>query len=102
MDRRHPKQSTASVRPRGSALPLAVAMPLTAGSPAALVAPPPVSAASRAAPSGFAGAVFDSVHDGPLVGAVVSVLQTTRRATTDEQGRYRIDSVPAGSYKLGL
>jgi hypothetical protein len=69
---------------------------LAQGNPSVADAPGP------AALSGFRGVAVDSIHGGPLVGAVVSVLQTKRRATTDEHGRFRIDSVPAGTYRLAL
>jgi hypothetical protein len=54
--------------------------------------------------SGVVGVAIDSLHGspGPLVGAVVVVNGTSRHATTDDQGKFRIDSVPPGTYTLGL
>lgn len=52
--------------------------------------------------SGVIGVVVDSIHEGKLAGAVVSVVGTNRRGTTDEQGQFRIDSVPPGEYRLTL
>ena len=59
--------------------------------------PPPASApapaASAGAPvSGAVGVVGDSIHGGPLVGAVVSLVGTDRKGTTDSTGKFRIDS----------
>ncbi len=52
--------------------------------------------------SGAIGVAIDSVHGGPLAGAVVSIAGTDRQATTDSAGQFRIDSVPPGTYKLAL
>jgi hypothetical protein len=46
------------------------------------------------------GVAVDSVRGGYLQGAIVSVSGTTLSAMTDAQGRFRIDSVPAGSRYL--
>ena len=52
--------------------------------------------------SGVIGVVVDSIHEGKLAGAIVSVVGTNRHGTTDEQGQFRIDSVPPGEYRLTL
>jgi len=71
-------------------------------------APPPApaptaGAANAGAPvSGAVGVVGDSIHGGPLVGAVVTIVGTDRKGTSDSSGRFRIDSVPPGSYKLTM
>jgi hypothetical protein len=78
----------------------------------------PSSATGRAAPapaapalpadtggtrlSGAIGVAVDSIHGTALAGAVVIVSGTTRQATTDSLGQFRIDSVPPGAYQLGL
>ncbi len=69
--------------------------------------PPPASApapaANAGAPvSGAVGVVGDSIHGGPLVGAVISIVGTDRKGTTDSTGRFRIDSIPPGNYKLNM
>ena len=47
------------------------------------------------------GTVFDSLRTyAPLRDATVMVTENGRTATTDARGRFRIDSVPAGSYRL--
>jgi len=60
----------------------------------------------RNAPSpGFAaiaGVVDDSLRGGPLVGASVVVIGTSRRAVTDRDGFFRIDSVPPGEVQLAV
>jgi len=74
--------------------------------PAAAPPPPasaPAPAADAGAPvSGAVGVVGDSIHGGPLVGAVVSIVGTDRKGTTDSTGKFRIDSIPPGNYKLNM
>jgi hypothetical protein len=48
------------------------------------------------------GVVVDSVHGGPLTGALVVVQGTNAQATVDDHGRFRIDSVPPGTHQLGV
>ena len=48
------------------------------------------------------GVVYDSLLEAPLEGARVTVRGTTLSATTDAAGRFRIDSVPAGSVALAF
>jgi hypothetical protein len=64
--------------------------------------PPARALASPAPASGFLGVVVDSVHGGPLVGVDVGVAGTDRRSTSDKTGRFRIDSIPPGEYRLTL
>jgi Carboxypeptidase regulatory-like domain len=68
-------------------------------------APPAPAAATAQKPadvSGAIGVVADSIHGGPLVGAIVQITGTNKQATTDSTGKFRIDSIPAGDYKLAL
>ncbi|HZS58711.1 MAG TPA: carboxypeptidase regulatory-like domain-containing protein [Gemmatimonadaceae bacterium] len=66
-------------------------------------APAPAPAPNAGNPvSGAVGVVGDSIHGGPLVGAVVEVVGTGRKGTTDTSGRFRIDSIPPGGYKLTM
>ena len=54
-------------------------------------------------PTGFGylrGIVWDSLVQGPLAGARVTVRGTPLAATTDASGRFHIDSVPAGEIVL--
>jgi hypothetical protein len=48
------------------------------------------------------GVVGDSLHGGPLAGAVIMVDGQPREAITDSIGRFRIDSVVAGQYRVGV
>jgi len=49
------------------------------------------------------GIVTDSLHESPLVEAVVTIVQLPRRsAMTSTRGAFRIDSVPPGRYTLEL
>jgi hypothetical protein len=50
----------------------------------------------------LAGVVVDSIHGGPLVGAVVAVSGTDRQASVDTTGRFRMDSIPPGDHELGV
>jgi hypothetical protein len=59
----------------------------------------------KTAPSPFgaiAGIVVDSLHGGPLRGAQISVEGLPNLAMTDSAGRFRIDSVPPGKYRVGV
>jgi Carboxypeptidase regulatory-like domain len=56
----------------------------------------------RAAPTSLVGVVGDSLHGGPLVGAVIMVDANSRTAMTDSIGRFRIDSIPPGHYRVGI
>jgi hypothetical protein len=58
---------------------------------------PPASPAQLGALQGF---VIDSIHDGGLANAVVIVQGTGRQATTQADGRYRIDSIPLGKHSI--
>jgi hypothetical protein len=48
------------------------------------------------------GIVIDSLHGRPLDGAQVSVEGLNSSAITDSAGRFRIDSVPPGKYRIGV
>ena len=63
------------------------------------------AAAQDSQPAAFAaldGIVVDSVRGGPLRGAAVRIAGTSRFAFTDSLGRFRVDSVPAGSHNVEL
>lgn len=58
-------------------------------------------AAQAAAQAGtIAGRVTDQASQRPLIGAQVLIAGTTRGAFTDQDGRYRLDNVPAGEVQL--
>lgn len=46
------------------------------------------------------GVALDSLHAGPLVHALISVEGTARMAFTDSLGRFVVDSIPPGSYRV--
>jgi CarboxypepD_reg-like domain/Carboxypeptidase regulatory-like domain len=50
----------------------------------------------------IAGLVVDSLRGGPLIGAQISVEGINAQAVTDSTGRFRIDSVPPGNYRVGV
>jgi hypothetical protein len=67
------------------------------------------AAGAQAVPSGrLEGTVTDSVHARPLAGVRVVALGVDGRAesrgaaSTDSSGRYRIDSLPPGRYRVGF
>ncbi len=76
------------------------------GAPA--TSPPTQNAARRLAPQppprlgAIAGVVIDSLDGGPLVGAQISVEGIVSQVLTDSAGRFRLDSVPAGRYRIGV
>lgn len=46
------------------------------------------------------GVTFDSLHVRPLAGAMVAIEGTGRSTLSDANGRFRFDSVSAGTYRL--
>ena len=63
------------------------------------------STAGRTSPSPFGeitGVVVDSLHGRPLTGAQISVEGLNSLAMTDSAGRFTIDSVPPGKYRIGV
>jgi hypothetical protein len=46
------------------------------------------------------GVAIDSLHGEPLVGAIIQVEGTARLGASDSLGRFLIDSVPPGDYRL--
>ena len=58
---------------------------------------------SSAASPGFSalqGFVIDSVHGEPLTNASVIIEGTGRQSITDNNGHYRIDSIPPGKHHV--
>jgi hypothetical protein len=70
----------------------------TAGAPQAVTGPG--QSAAKSAP--IVGLAIDSLNGGPLVGAQISVEGIVSGATTDSSGRFRVDSVPEGRYRIGV
>ena len=56
--------------------------------------------AARAQTTGTISGQVTAAEGQPIVGAQVSVAGTTRGANTDQQGRYTITSVPAGTQRV--
>jgi hypothetical protein len=75
------------------ALLVAVAPAPTRGQVPSAPAPQPGLAAIE-------GFVIDSVHNAPLTGAMLHVEGTQRGGVTTAEGRYRIDSIPAGRHRI--
>ena len=73
-----------------------------AAKPSAIPARPlPAGAAAAATKFGFLqGVVTDSIHGEPLSGALVQVEGTGRMGATDSLGRFLVDSIPPGAYRL--
>ena len=74
----------------------------------ALVTAPAIAAAQQPAtppapPTSGAtviGVVFDSIRMRPLAGAIVRLDSSALAATADEDGRYRLEGIPAGQHYL--
>ncbi|HUQ18087.1 MAG TPA: carboxypeptidase-like regulatory domain-containing protein [Gemmatimonadaceae bacterium] len=60
------------------------------------------SASITLEPATIQGVALDSLHRGPLRGALLTVHGTTRAAMSDSLGRFRIDSVPPGAYQVDV
>jgi hypothetical protein len=67
---------------------------------ALFVAMPLSAARAQAGFSGLKGMVIDSIHNAPLAHATVMIDGTSRSAVTDQDGRYLIDSIPAGKHRV--
>ncbi len=62
---------------------------------------PPLLAQDPDGPAGtLAGLVYDSTAGVPLPAATVAVIGTTAMTETDEEGRFRIEDVPAGEHAV--
>lgn len=85
---------------------LLLAGPLVAQQPVSRPRTVPAKAAltpDSAAPltTGFLqGVAMDSLHAAPLVGALIQVEGTTRMGLTDSLGRFLLDSIHPGSYRV--
>lgn len=58
--------------------------------------------AQSASPLSVNGVAYDSLRGAPLGGAFVMVAGTSRSATSDSSGRFRIDSLAPGTYTFVL
>jgi len=56
----------------------------------------------QATDGALTGMVFDSISGEPLQGATVILSGSDRTGTTDEEGRFRIDDLPADTYLVGF
>jgi hypothetical protein len=86
-----------SGRIRGTAARLVPVLVLAAAARAPQPTPPPVT--------GFGviqGTVLDSIHRVPLGGAALVIDRVGRMGFTGADGRYTIDSLPPGSYRVHL
>ena len=86
---------------------LATACTLAAAAPARsqttpAPAPAPGTRTGHAQFGAITGTVIDSLHGRPLAGAQISVEGFNSLAMTDSAGRFRIDSVPPGKYRIGV
>lgn len=88
---RHRLRSSIRRLPGGAAL----AFCLLAAAQAELPAQDPEGPAGT-----VAGLVYDSTANAPLAEAVVAVMGTSATATSDEEGRFRIEGVPVGEHTV--
>jgi hypothetical protein len=77
---------------------IAFAMPLGAQNTTAPTPP----AASKTGKGQIAGVVLDSLNGRYLSGADVVIKGGTAAATTDSLGKFKIDSLPPGTYQVGV
>jgi Carboxypeptidase regulatory-like domain len=93
-----------TMRPTPSAAPASLGLWITVLLAATLSAPAVVGAQTASPPAaGFAkvqGFVIDSVHNGPLVKAVVLIEGASRQTMTDADGRFTVDSIPPGEHRI--
>ena len=77
-------------------MPARRSIPLLVAAAALLAAP-----GDRAhAQSAVSGVVYDSINGRPLGDAAVFLWQTPFQGVSDDEGRFRIESVPAGRYSI--
>ena len=77
--------------------------PKAAPAKADTVKPQPASKPAQSEPPKFAylqGVATDSVHAEPLAAALIQIEGTNRVGVTDALGRFLIDSIPPGEYRL--
>jgi hypothetical protein len=102
---RLPRLAAATTAALLLALPLAAQRPTprqpVKGAPAK-PAPTPAAPAAPATPTtGYLqGLAVDSLHGEPLAGALISLEGTARMAISDSLGRFLVDSIPPGSYRV--
>ena len=63
---------------------------------------PPVGPQPQFRHGVVAGLVADSLYGGPLIGAQISIEGVNAEVLTDSMGRFRLDSVPPGRYRIGI
>ncbi len=80
---------------------LAIALGLTSDARALLAQDLTAGAQGRRIATMF-GVIGDSLRGGPLAGARVRVVNTTRETYTNMRGQYVLDSVPAGSHQVSI
>lgn len=68
--------------------------------PAPRGATPPVPPPAPPTTGFLQGVAFDSVHSEPLAGAIIQVEGSGRFGMTDSLGRFLVDSIKPGSYRL--
>jgi hypothetical protein len=99
-------------RPKVTPLPGSSSAPSAPSTPTTKAPPPPRTGAPRAGAAADAnapgaittaylqGVAVDSIHGGPLIGAAIQLEGTDRLGITDSLGRFLIDSIKPGSYKV--
>ena len=90
-----PAVAAAQAKPRPAAP--KPAAPKTA-TPKPATAPVPTPPPPKVPLGGIAGALVDSIHGGPLVGATVLVEAANRATVSDDDGRFVLDSLPPGGH----
>ncbi|MDF2774088.1 MAG: hypothetical protein K0S86_3585 [Geminicoccaceae bacterium] len=61
-------------------------------------APPDVTAQGATASATVRGVAYDSLRQSPLGNAIITILGTALRATSDTAGRFQLENVPRGTH----
>ncbi|MDQ6717512.1 MAG: carboxypeptidase regulatory-like domain-containing protein [Gemmatimonadota bacterium] len=77
-------------------------IPAALGAALLIAAPSAGAQQPQKGTSAIIGIAIDSLHRRPLSGAEVMVAGANRTVITDSLGRFRMDSLPAGQYQVGL
>lgn len=100
----NPRCKTVPARPAPPTAKLLVALVLVAGAIAGAAAVPGAAGGQEDEEGAgtVVGLVFDSTRSVPLAGARVAVMGTSAIAESDEEGRFRLDEVPAGEHLVSF
>src|SRR5215203_1089434 len=98
--------ASSALAQRPTSRPKITSSPPTPSKPApTTIAPAPGSTGPLAGSSTMGylqGVAIDSIHGAPLVNATIQISGTDRVGITDSLGRFLIDSIKSGTYKIDV